>query len=130
MFLNRVYIAFGFLSMGCGFLGMVLPVLPTTCFMILAAYFFSKGSPRLHNWIRSLKTVGPMICDWEAHKVIRPRAKIMATAMILFALALVCLLSVSTLVKIGTASTLALVLVFIWTRKSEPSSLVCLEPIR
>jgi uncharacterized membrane protein YbaN (DUF454 family) len=46
--------------------------------MILAAYLFSKSSPKMHSWLTSLPYFGSAIIDWESNKVIRPKAKIMA----------------------------------------------------
>ena len=45
-------IGLGWLALAVGFVGIVVPLLPTTPFVLLAAYFFSKGSTRLHQWLR------------------------------------------------------------------------------
>lgn len=65
-------------SFALGFIGAFLPVLPTTPFMILAAYLFSKSSPRMHSWLTSLPYFGDAILEWENNRVIRPKAKVMA----------------------------------------------------
>ena len=69
------------LSFVLGVIGAFLPVLPTTPFIILSAYLFSKSSPRMHSWLTSLPYFGSAIIEWENHKVIRPKAK--ATAIIM-----------------------------------------------
>jgi uncharacterized membrane protein YbaN (DUF454 family) len=66
------------ISFALGFIGAFLPVLPTTPFMILAAYLFSKSSPRMHSWLTSLPYFGDAILEWENNRVIRPKAKVMA----------------------------------------------------
>jgi len=110
-------ISIGWLSMALGVIGMFLPVMPTVCFILLAAFCFSKSSPRLHRWIRSLPRLGPMVCEWEQYHVIRRRAKVMATAMIALAAAwLLFAVPVSALVKSVVIATMAAVLWFIWTR--------------
>ncbi|MEC7257498.1 MAG: YbaN family protein, partial [Pseudomonadota bacterium] len=56
----------GLLSLAVGILGIFLPVLPTTPLVLLAAFCFGKGSPRLRAWILEHRRFGPMIADWEA----------------------------------------------------------------
>ena len=73
----------GWLSVLLGVIGVFLPVLPTTPFMILAAYLFNKSSPRVHSWLTSTPYFGDAIIDWESHRVIRPKAKKTATIMII-----------------------------------------------
>lgn len=66
--------------------GVVVPFLPTVDFLLLAAWCFYRGSPRLHAWLLSLKGVGPIIRDWEEHRVIRPRGKAWSVIMLSLAM--------------------------------------------
>lgn len=78
----------GWIALVLGALGVVLPVLPTTPFVLLAAYFFGKGSPRLRAWLVEHRTFGPLIIDWEAHGAIpRPVKRLAVTVMALVFLA-------------------------------------------
>lgn len=53
----------GFVAVGLGGLGVILPGLPTTVFFIIAAWCFSHGSPRFEQWVLDLPTIGPMVRD-------------------------------------------------------------------
>jgi len=58
-----------------GVLGIFLPVLPTTPFMLLAAWCFAKSSSRFYNWIMNNRVFGPIIQEWRQHRSIPKRAK-------------------------------------------------------
>ena len=72
---------FGWIALGLGALGAVLPVLPTTPFIILAAFLFAKGSPRIRAWLVGNATFGPHIRNWESQRAISAGAKRMAVLM-------------------------------------------------
>lgn len=78
---RALFFVVGVLSFALGFIGAFLPVLPTTPFILLAAYCFSKSSERLHQYLLNSSLFGQVIRDWESGRVIRLRPKIMATAM-------------------------------------------------
>ncbi len=78
----------GWAALLLGAAGVVLPVLPTTPFVLLAAFLFGKGSPRLRAWLTEHRTFGPLIADWEAHGAIpRPVKRLAVTVMALTFLA-------------------------------------------
>lgn len=74
-------IAGGVTCVGLGVAGIVLPVLPTTPFILLAAYCFARASPRLHRWLLDSRTFGPMIREWQTHRAIPWRTKLTAIAL-------------------------------------------------
>lgn len=80
------FLTLGLLSLGLGIIGVFLPVLPTTPFVLLAAFAFSRSSKRLHAWLMSHRYYGPLVSNWQRHGVIRPRVKWTAILLI-FALA-------------------------------------------
>jgi uncharacterized protein len=74
-------IALGFTFVGLGVLGVFLPLLPTTPFILLAAACFARSSARFHGWLRAHRIFGPLIREWEEHRAIPRRAKYVAIAM-------------------------------------------------
>jgi len=70
--------ALGLFAMALGAIGAVLPILPTTPFVILAAFAFGKGSPRMARWLENNRVFGPLIADWRRSGAIAPRAKALA----------------------------------------------------
>ncbi len=88
----------GFLSLFLGIVGVVLPVLPTTPFVILAAFAFGRSVPRLRIWLEESRTFGPMIANWQEHGAIATRYKITAIMMMAGALAVSLLVGASTLI--------------------------------
>lgn len=78
-----LYLGIGWSSFALGVAGIFLPLLPTTPFMLLAAFCFSRSSPRLHAWIMSHPRVGETIREWQEKRAIRLRAKVLATILML-----------------------------------------------
>ncbi|HIZ88063.1 MAG TPA: YbaN family protein [Candidatus Coprenecus pullistercoris] len=73
--MNYLLIVLGAVSLGFGVAGMFLPVLPTTPFLLLTAWCWLKGSPRLHAWLMSQPKLGPYIRDFQEHKCISRKVK-------------------------------------------------------
>lgn len=71
--------AAGVLALALGVLGIVLPGLPTTPFVLLAAACFARASPRLHHWLLHHRYLGPLVRDWEAHRSLPLRVKWVST---------------------------------------------------
>jgi hypothetical protein len=69
-----------------GVIGIFLPLLPTTPFMLLAAACFVRSSRRFHDWLLANRTFGPLIREWEQHRSIPRRTKL--TAILLMSLTL------------------------------------------
>ncbi len=107
----------GWISLMLGILGIFLPLLPTTPFVLLAAYCFSKSSPRLHHWLVNQPRLGPMIRNWEEQGSISQSAKVTATVLMigLFSFSLL-FLDLAFLLKCVLIGIGAGVLGFIWTR--------------
>ena len=78
--LRLVWVICGMISLGLGIVGIFQPVLPTTPLVLLAAFCFGKGSPRLHAWILAHPRFGPAIQDWENTGAVPKRVKLYACA--------------------------------------------------
>jgi len=65
----------GILSLTLGIIGAFLPLLPTTCFVLLSAWCFAKSSPKWHQKMRDSRYFGHTIKSWEDHKVIPEKAR-------------------------------------------------------
>lgn len=65
----------GFVSLGVGIVGTLLPGIPTTAPILLAAYFFSRSSERFDAWLLNHKVFGPLVRDWRAGLGFTVRAK-------------------------------------------------------
>ncbi len=113
----------GWLCLISGFIGVFLPLLPTTPFVLLAAYFFSQSSQKMHNWLHQQKTLGPFLKEWEIHRVIPLKAKWMATITIigLFSSTFI-FVKVIFAIKIVVGCLGLFILGFIWTKPSHPPS--------
>ncbi|MEX0303658.1 MAG: YbaN family protein [Leisingera sp.] len=113
-----LYAGLGLFFVALAVIGIVLPLLPTVPFLLLAAFCFANSSDRLHNWILAHNVFGPMITDWREQGAIRPGAKKAATVSITAVFGLSLLLAVPTYVLGIQALVLSAVLIFIWTRPS------------
>ena len=111
-----LWTAFGVLSLGIAGLGTVLPLLPTTPLVILAAFAFSKGSPRLAHALHRHHLFGPIIAEWRANGAIALRYKVFALSMMGSALAVSAVLSFGTAVLVVQALAMIGAAAFILSR--------------
>lgn len=77
-----LYIFFGTLALALGGIGIFLPLLPTTPFLLLAAALYFRGSERLYNWLLNHKHLGPYIRNFREYKAIPLRAKIVSVSLV------------------------------------------------
>ena len=116
------WIGFGWLCVGLGVVGAFLPLLPTTPFLLLAAYCFSRGSEKLHRWIIDHPSFGPPIAQWQNHGAIARRVKIYASLSMLVVFGISLALGVVWWALIMQAIVLLVVSIFIWSRPEPPDN--------
>lgn len=115
-----VYLVLGWIFLLIGFVGVFVPLLPTTPFLLLAAYFFNKSSEKFHDWLLNHRIFGPPIRNWVESRVISRRAKWSATAIISGSIAFIAISSrIPVYGKVSALTILVGVLCFLWYQKSE-----------
>jgi len=72
-----VLLVLGWICVSLGFIGIFVPGLPTTIFLIIALWAFTKSSKKLRFWLLNHKRFGPILRNWQEHKVVPLRAKIL-----------------------------------------------------
>jgi hypothetical protein len=111
----------GIAALGLGIIGIALPLLPTTPFILLAAFAFARSSDRMHKWLVEHQMFGPMIENWRAHGAISRRAKIVSTVSMALIFTLSIVLQFSPLVLTIQGVVIALCITFVLTRPELPA---------
>jgi len=118
--IRLIWLLLGLVSIALGMAGVFLPLLPTTPFLLLAAFCFARSSPRLHDWLVSHRHFGPLIDNWRRHGSIDRRTKRVALVVIAATLALSVGLDVAPWILVVQAVVLSAVAVFLLTRPDGP----------
>ena len=116
-----LYFVLGLVMVGLGIIGVFLPIMPTTIFLIVAAWAFARSSPRLHNWLYDHPRFGQSLRDWNRHGVIPPRAKFWAITAQAASLGVVALLTRSPWLTVAVGLCLLGAMLFIISRPSQPT---------
>lgn len=111
----------GLILVGLGVIGAFLPVMPTTVFLLMALWCFSRSSTRLQRWLYDHPAFGRTLREWHRHRVIPTSAKIVALATMATSLSVMTLfLADGLLIPMVTAAILVPVAAFILSRPSRP----------
>lgn len=117
---RTLWLCLGLGATGLGLIGVVLPLVPTTVFLILAAYAFARSSPRLHTWLVEHPRFGASIVNWQQHRSISRNAKWAAVSVMALSLGVSWFVGVGDLVLGLQALVLGTVAVFILSRPDGP----------
>ena len=115
-----VFFVVGVLALGLGALGVLLPILPTTPFVLVAAFAFANSSERLHQWLLDHRLFGPLIDNWRRYHAISRNAKIASV------LSMIAIIMISILFRAPTHAIIIQIVVlsmtatFILTRPEPP----------
>lgn len=108
----------GLAAVAAGAIGVVLPLLPTTPFLLLAAFAFARSSERLNMWLRNHRTFGPLINNWHRDGSIDPKAKRTAIIIIVATPVITWLLAAPPWIVVCQIIVLSAAAIFILTRPS------------
>ena len=119
---RALWFAGGMVALALGLIGVALPLLPTTPFILLAAFAFARSSERWHHWLVTHRVFGPMIENWRVHGAITRRAKIVSAISMALVLGLSAALGASRLILSIQAFVLACAAAFVLSRPLPPPS--------
>ena len=111
----------GSMAFALGVMGVFLPLLPTTCFMLLSAWAFSRSSPKFYQWLYYRSPFANSIQSWQQHKIVPRKVKVIATLSIVFSLVISSVLISSPVIVTSLAVGLSMLLAYLWTREDENS---------
>lgn len=118
--IRSIYFFLAWIFVALGVLGAFLPVLPTTPFMILALWGFSKSSRRFHQWLYHHRIFGPTLQNWDRHRVIPLRAKQVSSLVMGLSLGFISLnQNIPLWAKLITALIMLYGVWYIWTKPSK-----------
>ena len=121
MLIRHSYFLLGWLFFALGILGVALPVMPTTPFMLLALWAFSRSSQRFHDWLYNHSFFGPPLQQWQQYRVVPRGVKFLAISFML--MSMMYLLFFSPLpdwVKITTALVMSATAIYLLSKPSSP----------
>jgi uncharacterized protein len=82
------YLVAGLVCVGIAYLGLIVPGLPATPWVLLASYCFARSSPKLERWLKRSPVFGKLLRDWDEHRGIRRSVKVFAVCLIVVAVTL------------------------------------------
>ncbi len=115
-----LWLALGLVALGLGALGVALPLLPTTPFILVATYAFARSSKRLHDWLLNHPTFGPLIENWHRHGAIGRRTKAVGIASMISVFCLAVAMDAPSHVLVIQGIVLSIAAAFVLSRPPPP----------
>lgn len=106
----------GVTSVIVGIIGAFLPLLPTTPFVLFAAWCFVESSPKAHAWLLNHPTLGPFIKNWQNNRSLSRKSKMIATLMIIISVIFMLIKLKIMPIKVMNMCIMTLVIQYIWER--------------
>ncbi len=113
-------ILFGWLCVALGFVGIFLPLLPTTPFILLALWCFARSSQRFHDWLYHHPRFGTLARNWRNYGVVPFRAKLLSVAMMSLSLGIMIHNEVDWRIVVVVGAVLVVVASWLVSRPSRP----------
>jgi uncharacterized protein len=114
-------LVFAGLCLALGVIGIFVPGLPTTVFILIAAWAAARSSPRLLAWLENHRTFGTMLRDWREHGAVSRRSKLTATVVMTACAVILFLTSSRVWMAEAITALMAVVLMWLW-RRPEPAT--------
>jgi uncharacterized membrane protein YbaN (DUF454 family) len=116
--MRYLWITGGFFALSLGIIGMMLPLIPTVSFLLLAAFCFARGSERLHDWLLMHPRFGAPIAAWTRNGAIGFKAKVLASISLIATFSVSIALGLGAIILSVQGAILGGVALFIWSRPS------------
>jgi hypothetical protein len=118
---RAIYFAAGWVFVGLGTLGVFLPLLPTTPFLLLASSCFIRSSPRAQAWLARSRWFGPILRDWHERRAVRRPVKVVGAVVVLTVLAVTFVRDVPWGMRVAIVGVGAVGLAVLWRLPTAPA---------
>ena len=116
---KSILLGIGWLCVGLGFVGVFVPGIPTTIFLIIALWAFARSSKKFHTWLLNHKRFGPILHNWQEYKVVPLRAKILMVILQTSVVIIVHYTFDNLIITLGLAITLVIVASYVISLPSK-----------
>lgn len=114
--LRWLYIVLAWLCIVIAVFGLFIPGLPPFDFLLLASFFAAKGSARLSRWFMQNRYIGPLLIEWQQHRRIPRKAKILSTVSMTFAASIIIWKIPHPWLVLGLILSMICVLIWMWRK--------------